>query len=158
MTTDRDDIADTSSPSIVARDALDRAAGHSPEPDVVVVVRDRTDVRSPAARARVADAERRLSREPSMGRVAADPSIVSRDGRATYLTGYLRTQSFEADQDAGRRLEKSFAGVRDVSLGGPIVTNVQVSDQIAKDLGRAELLAFPLLFLLSLVLFRGLVA
>ena len=34
----------------------------------------------------------------------------------------------------------------------------QVSDQVSEDLARAEMLAFPLLFLLSLIVFRGAVA
>ena len=158
MTADRDDGADPAAPSILAREALDRAAGHSPEPDVVVVVRAPGPIASAAGQARVANVERVLTREASMGRVVADPTIVSRDGRATYVTGYLAPQSYKADQEAARRIDAQLAGAAGVSVGGPVLTNVQISDQISKDLARAEMLAFPLLFLLSLVLFRGLVA
>jgi RND superfamily putative drug exporter len=158
MTNGRDDVADPAAPSIAARDALTRAAGHSPEPDVVVVVHAPGAIRSATGRARVARVARVLARDPAMGRVAADPAIVSRDGHATYVSGYFRPQDYGADQAAGRRLDARLRGLAGVTVGGPVVTNLQISAQISRDLARAELLAFPLLFLLSLVLFRGVVA
>ena len=45
-----------------------------------------------------------------------------------------------------------------MKLGGAAVAQQQVGDQVQHDLKRAELLAFPLLFLLSLLIFRGLIA
>ncbi|MBV9415233.1 MAG: MMPL family transporter, partial [Solirubrobacterales bacterium] len=46
----------------------------------------------------------------------------------------------------------------DVKLGGQQVANAQVNTQVSHDLTHAELLAFPLVFLLSLLFFRSLVA
>jgi uncharacterized membrane protein YdfJ with MMPL/SSD domain len=43
-------------------------------------------------------------------------------------------------------------------LGGPVLGAAQVSDQVSKDLGRAELLALPLLALVALLVFRGALA
>src|SRR4029077_13891694 len=51
-----------------------------------------------------------------------------------------------------------FAGQRDVRLGGEQIAGVQANTQVGHDLARAELLAFPLIFLLSLLFFRSLVA
>ena len=45
-----------------------------------------------------------------------------------------------------------------MTVGGAAVAQAQVNDQVEEDLRRAELLAFPLLFLLSLLFFRSLVA
>ena len=45
-----------------------------------------------------------------------------------------------------------------MTVGGYAVAVPQVSDQVSEDLARAETLAFPLLFLLSLIVFRGAVA
>ena len=45
-----------------------------------------------------------------------------------------------------------------MTVGGYAVAVPQVSDQVSEDLARAETLAFPLLFLLSLLVFRGAVA
>ena len=43
-------------------------------------------------------------------------------------------------------------------VGGYAVSQKQVNSQVEKDLRMAEMLAFPLLFLLSLLFFRSLVA
>src|SRR5918998_617116 len=45
-----------------------------------------------------------------------------------------------------------------VILGGPELINEQAGTQVQEDLARAELLAFPILFIVSLLVFRGLVA
>ena len=42
-----------------------------------------------------------------------------------------------------------------VKVGGLAVAGPAVGDQVSEDLASAELLAFPLLFLLSLLVFRG---
>ena len=54
-----------------------------------------------------------------------------------------------------RRLALRAAGGH---VGGAAVAQEQVNKQVEKDLKRAEMLAFPLLFLLSLLFFRSLVA
>src|SRR5919201_3414401 len=46
-------------------------------------------------------------------------------------------------------------GMPGVTLGGPAVTRAQIGEQVQSDLGRAELLAFPILALLAFVFFRG---
>ena len=45
-----------------------------------------------------------------------------------------------------------------MTLGGGAVAATQVGEQVAEDIARAELLAFPILFLLSLFVFRSVVA
>ena len=61
-------------------------------------------------------------------------------------------------QDDAKRLQSEFAGQRDVELGGGAIANAQVNTQVGNDLARAELFAFPFIFLLSLLFFRSLVA
>ena len=45
-----------------------------------------------------------------------------------------------------------------MTLGGNDIARDQVGDQVSEDIARAELLAFPILFLLSLFVFRSVVA
>ena len=45
-----------------------------------------------------------------------------------------------------------------VTLGGNDIARDQVGEQVSEDIARAELLAFPILFLLSLFVFRSVVA
>jgi putative drug exporter of the RND superfamily len=52
----------------------------------------------------------------------------------------------------------AFAGDRSVTLSGNPVANHEISTTIENDLRRAELLAVPLIVLLSFFLFRGFVA
>src|SRR6266511_3117178 len=63
-----------------------------------------------------------------------------------------------ARQDAAGRIADSLTGERGVSVGGPALAERQVNKQVERDLRTAELYAFPLLFLLSLLFFRSLVA
>src|SRR6266487_1073579 len=87
-----------------------------------------------------------------------DPAMVSRDGRSTYVVAYFQPKSDLRIQDDAKRLESGFAGQRDVMLGGGAIANEQVNTQVGSDLARAELFAFPIIFLLSLLFFRSLVA
>jgi RND superfamily putative drug exporter len=91
------------------------------------------------------------------GSRGAPPSpLVSRDGRATYVAAFLRSDADEGA--AGVRISKALADIPGVVVGGYAVAVPQVSDQVSKDLERAETLAFPVLFLLSLLIFRGAIA
>src|SRR4029079_3706235 len=61
-------------------------------------------------------------------------------------------------QDYARGVEREFAGEHDVKLGGSAVASAQANTQVSRDLARAALIAFPFIFLLSLLFFRSLVA
>jgi uncharacterized membrane protein YdfJ with MMPL/SSD domain len=81
------------------------------------------------------------------------PAFVSRDGRTTYVAATVKSRGDEAGVvDA---VLKRFDGRPGVTVGGGLVANKQLGDQISADLGRAEMLAFPVLILLSLLFFRG---
>jgi RND superfamily putative drug exporter len=66
--------------------------------------------------------------------------------------GYLREGSKAGA--AARRLQHSLPGI----VGGPAVASEQVRTQSERDLFRAELIAFPLLALLGIWIFRSVVA
>jgi len=84
---------------------------------------------------------------------ASGPSpLVSRDGRETLLPATLRARA--GDSVVGR-LKSAFSGDPAVSIGGNKVAGKQTGSQATKDLATAELIAFPLLTLLSLLVFRG---
>ena len=64
----------------------------------------------------------------------------------------------DAVEDAASRIGDELANEPNVSLGGVAVVGEQVGSIIGEDLARAEMLAFPIIFLLSLWVFRGFVA
>ncbi len=151
---------DPNTESVRADDRLE-AAGYE-ETDVVALVRD-VDVTTPAGRHRVEQVAGRLAADPGVSRVSSyldtgSDAFVSRGGDATYLAASLRTKDDGTRQDVANRLVDELDGEPGVTVGGPAVANAQVNEQVQEDLRRAELYAFPILFLLSLLFFRGLVA
>ena len=151
---------DPDTESVIADQRLERAGFR--ETGVVVLVRD-VDVSSPDGRARIEALTRRLEREPDVASVASFLStgsrdFVARDGDATYLAVSLEPTGDRGRLDAAEGIADSLAAERGVSVGGPALAQAQINEQVERDLRLAELFAFPLLFLLSLLFFRGLVA
>jgi putative drug exporter of the RND superfamily len=155
-----DDFEDHQSESVIARADVERATGRSAAPDMVVLVRAGAPVQSPEAQERIRAVAQRL-RDPDVADVVAyrtggPRELVSRDGRATYLLVTFR--SGVDDEAVATRLQERVEREPGVVAGGGQLAFQQVSDQVQEDLKRAEMLAFPLLFLLSLVVFRSVVA
>jgi RND superfamily putative drug exporter len=120
-------------------------------------------VDSPAVERRVGKVAAQLRAEPDVASVASfyethDTAMVSRDRRSTYVVVYFKPRSDAQLKDAAQRIEQRFAGKPDVKLGGEEIASAQANTQVGQDLARAELLAFPFIFLLSLLFFRSLVA
>ncbi len=87
-----------------------------------------------------------------------DRAFVSRDGDATYVAVTFDATADDEVQGVGEELVAAFDGEEGVSVGGNAVAQQQVNEKVESDLQRAELIAFPILFLLSLLFFRSLVA
>jgi uncharacterized membrane protein YdfJ with MMPL/SSD domain len=152
-----DDFDPPAAEAVQARESIAHATGASAAPDVVALVRlgAPIDTRAASERlARVVEAARgpEVARVDAYRRGAGPAELVSRDGRSTYVAITLRDG---ADADA---LSERLEPIPGVALGGPEIVDEQAGEQVQEDLARAELLAFPLLFLVSLLVFRGLVA
>jgi uncharacterized membrane protein YdfJ with MMPL/SSD domain len=153
---------DPATQSVQATNRFQAATGRQIDPGVVALVSS-GDVRSPAARQRVQSVAAKLSAQPDVASVASfyttnNPAMVARDGRATYVVAYFEAVSDTRLSDDAKLIESRFASERDVKLGGDAIANAQVGTQVGNDLAHAELLAFPLIFLLSLLFFRSVVA
>ena len=84
------------------------------------------------------------------------PAWIAEDGQSAFVLGFVDA---DADStDVAPAAEERFAGADDVELGGVVMADDQIANQAEEDLRRAEMLAFPLLLLLSLLFFRSLVA
>jgi RND superfamily putative drug exporter len=131
-------------------------------PAVIVVVED-APVAAPATRARVESLEGRVRRHGGVKSVTGyygtrSPVFVSEDGRSTYFAVALETTDDKEWQETGAKIADSLSEEPGVVVGGAAVAQEQVNKQVENDLRTAEMLAFPLLFLLSLLFFRSLVA
>ena len=143
-------FAPPNSDSQVAIRMLEAATGAEPTPGVVLLVSTPNGARSAAGR--ITALTRRLGHVPGVVRTTG-PADVARDGRHVLITGTLSAAA--DDHRAATAAVAAFAADRDVTVGGTAVANEQMSASVTKDLGFAELLAFPLLIALALLFFRG---
>jgi uncharacterized membrane protein YdfJ with MMPL/SSD domain len=151
---------DPATETVKAMDRLEDAGLRVPA--VVAVVED-APVASPATRRRVEALENEVRERADVASVSGyydtrSPVFVSRDGRSTYFAIALKTTGDKEAQEAGAEIADQLATHEGVGAGGPAVAQEQVNKQVEEDLKKAEMLAFPLLFLLSLLFFRSLVA
>ena len=110
-------------------------------------------VRTPT-KARIGSVSSELRRDPAIGAVTGP--TVSRDGRAAYVVARFKRGATQ--KDAVNRIDRELGRTPGVTVGGGAAANVAVNRVVQDDLARAEMLAFPLLFLLSFWFFRSLVA
>jgi RND superfamily putative drug exporter len=153
---------DPSTQSVQAKNRYQASAGRQIDPGVIALV-TAGDVRSASAARRVRQVEAQLRSSRDVAGVSSyydshDPAVVSRDGHSTYVVAYFRPRSDSRLEDDAKRLESQFAAQRDVKLGGATIASAQANTQVGNDLAKAELLAFPFIFLLSLLFFRSMVA
>jgi RND superfamily putative drug exporter len=151
---------DPNTESVIADQHLEDAGFR--ETGVVVLVKG-TDVRSRQGRERIATIAGELERDRDVASVSSflstrSQDFISRDGDSTYLAVALKPIGDLARQDAAGRIAESLAGRSGIRVGGPALAERQVNKQVESDLRTAELYAFPLLFMLSLLFFRSLVA
>jgi RND superfamily putative drug exporter len=153
---------DPASQSVKAASRFEASAGRQIDAGVVALVSS-GDVGATAARKRVDQVGAELRAQPDVAQVQSfytthNPAMVSRDRQSTYVLAYFKPLSDTALKDVAQQIENRFAGQSDVKLGGDAVANAQANTKVGNDLAHAELLAFPFIFLLSLLFFRSLVA
>jgi uncharacterized membrane protein YdfJ with MMPL/SSD domain len=151
------------SSSANARELIAEASGSDPANSVLVLVRLPSPYGAPSARQTLEAIKARVRRDPAVVAAldaagARNPAMIGRDRRSTYLIAALRTLDDEQQEEAGKRLLATFAGDPRVIVGGNPVANHEITTKIEDDLRRAELLAVPLIMVVSFFLFRGFVA
>jgi uncharacterized membrane protein YdfJ with MMPL/SSD domain len=151
---------DPSTESVIATDRLEDAGYRATN---VVVLVDGIDVNSAAGQARIQSLTKELEADHSVQAVTSylttqSKAFVARDGDSTYLAVSLKPTEDDQVQDAGERIADRFGDRPGISVGGNAVAQQQVNNTVEQDLRTAELYAFPILFLLSLLFFRSLVA
>jgi uncharacterized membrane protein YdfJ with MMPL/SSD domain len=129
---------------------------------VIVLIQNASPTNA-AGQRRVQSIEQQLKSDPDVATVAGyrethDTDFISRDGRTTYLAVSLKPTGDKELQDAGTRIKDNLAGERGVTVGGYALATEQVNKQVEHDLRTAEMLVFPVLFLLTLWFFRSGVA
>ena len=143
-------FTDPNSETEQVRERLEAAAGEKAGVGLIALVEGPERVAAVAAT---------LKDDPAVARVlSGGPGNVSEDGESAYAAVIFRDVDDSEIDDAVARLESEFGGQPQVKLGGAALAGPAVGEQVGEDIGRAELLAFPIIFALSLLFFRGFVA
>lgn len=88
-----------------------------------------------------------------------DPAMISSDGRSTYVVGAVGHVDERAlTADLQRRLAQTDDLAEHASLGGATAANVEIANVSSHDVSIAESVAFPILLVLLLIVFRGVLA
>jgi len=153
LNADNDSFSDTNSASAQAIERIEEASGVDASPALIALI----DTEQPGALKAVRAA---LAAEPAVaqaiGGPEAGPAFVSSDGTRTYVAAIY---SADADSDATtEHLRESLSRIDGVLVGGSGPAFQEVNEQVESDLIRAELIAFPLLFIVSLLVFRSAVS
>lgn len=121
---------------------------------------------SKAGRAAVADAAKKLQANEYVATVttpfdegippAGAKQLTSKDGESAIVVAAPKPGQSEGDM--GEELVEVFEGEENVQLGGGVIAQHFVSTTVEEDLRKSEMIAFPLLFIISLFVFRGLIA
>ncbi len=152
-------FATSDADSARAVERLEDATGQQPGAGIVLLVDVPAGLRADAEA--VDQAARQLAAEPGVASVttplSAPPGaargLVSEDGDQALVLGVLASS---ADEEAvAESVLDTFADREDVAVGGSAVVDLQLGTTIEEDLARAEVLAFPVLLILSVLFFRG---
>jgi RND superfamily putative drug exporter len=150
--------------SAVTSDLLARASGAGSE---ITGLLDGRSADDPAFRAEVADAVRDLEAIPGVERVTGPwvasrevPGLVARDRRAVLVRVGLETGMGGGFDRALNQVEERLRAVDAprVLVGGDEIAREEFQDQAQEDLKRGETLALPVMLVLLVLVFRGLVA
>jgi trehalose monomycolate/heme transporter len=154
---------DPKSDSVHARQALDRAFGRDDADVTVLYSSDRATVDDPNYRSAVtgtldalpATDVRRVTTFWSTG----SPALVSKDRRSTYAVLQLSGADDEARTTQFEQIEARLdaPGLRE-QTGGIAAVNRDLNEQITADIGRAEGLSLPVVFVLLVIMLGGLAA
>jgi uncharacterized membrane protein YdfJ with MMPL/SSD domain len=164
-------FTDSASESERATALLRDSLGYNPNPAILLVVRapggGPLDLRSPAVRREVGRLSRGMEEAKYVGHVVnplrdrrAGAELIARDGESLVIAGYLSTNDLEDKGGiASEEVEPLIASSPlEVQMGGFAPGFNETNDQTREDLTKAELIAFPVLALLLLFVFRGVVA
>lgn len=156
------DFQDSHSQNARALGIVEAATGQSAGYGVAALVPSRGDVhRHPGAAGDARRTAALLASEPGAQRIIDYPAthlsqLVSRSGDETAVLAAFATQ--EQAATAVAKLRSILGRDSGVRFGGPDIAFTEMNSRISADLHRTELVVFPILMLLSLWVFRGVIA
>jgi len=155
---------DPDSQSARAHALLDQRLGGSTADLVILLRSDTLGAADPTFATAATHLLDTLQAQPDVASVTSyypshSPRFLARDGRETFavvqLTGADQTVK---DQQYKALLPLIVSPTLQISVGGNVAVNAAINAQVSADLERAELITFPLVGILLVLVFAGLVA
>jgi RND superfamily putative drug exporter len=140
---------------------------HMQDPAVILEIKSASLITDPRVVATAAILERSISQEKGVQKTlsfwsaANSPTLASKDQHAAYLFVYSTESDLYKSTPLGKLMAAKYGGnFRDlqVYVNGIAATNSALSEKISQDLAIAEGISVPLIFLLLLFVFGGLIA
>jgi len=157
-------FSDPKSESSKAQQLLDARLGGS-SPDVIILLRSDTwHPTDPAFTQAANDLLSTLKKRPEVASLTSyystqSQSLLSRDGHETFVVLRLAGQDETTKQHEYKALEPLLTlSTLHVTTGGTIPVFVALSNQVSADLEHAEFITFPILAVLLLFIFSGVIA
>lgn len=153
LNTDNSSFLDPNSESSEAAELFRIGSGLHASPTIIALIpADESET--------IAEVFSVLEADEEVGAVAGGPEMgeifVSTDGKWTFVSATVKSE-FDA-LDVADRLQPLLTEIDNVQVGGQGVLVQELNHTVERDLIRAELLAFPLLFIAALWVFRSAVA
>ncbi|MCW2799921.1 MAG: hypothetical protein JWQ70_1393 [Aeromicrobium sp.] len=153
LNSDNDSFSDTGADSALAVHRVEKATGQTTIPDLLAVVSTSNSSAISKTQA-ILKGDKRIAQV--VGGPQAGKAFLSMDGSKTYLAAFYRAGDHA--NDTTQDLRDELAKVDGVKVGGFGPAYQEVNEQVEGDLVKAELIAFPLLFIVALWVFRSAVA
>ncbi len=157
-------FADPNSESTKAQNLLDAKLGGSTA-DIIILMRSNY---MKATDPTFADAATQLlatiKARPEIASVSSYYStqslgFLSRDGHETFAVAQLAAKDISAKEQDYKKIEPLITSPAfQIMVGGNIPVNIAINQQVAADLEHAEIITFPIVAILLLIVFSGLVA
>jgi len=155
---------DPNSQSAHARALLDQQLGGSTADIVILLRSDTLSATDPEFASAATQLLGMLQAQPGVASVTSSystqsPRLLSRDGHETFAAVQLAATDRQAKERDYKTLKPLMTSpTLQVSVGGDLAVNDAVNAQVSADLERAEIISFPVLAVLLVIVFAGLVA
>lgn len=151
LNSDNDSFSDTGADSARSVRMIEKATGQSASPNLLALIKADDS-------AAISETTQILRGDDRVAQVVGGKGkqFTSRDGTQTYIAAFYRADADADETTADLRAELDRE--TGVTVGGPVPAFQEVNEHVESDLVKAELIAFPLLFLASLWVFRSAVA
>lgn len=122
------------------------------------------EVTDTAFRQEVKDVLDKVKDDPAVSSVSSyyttgSQDLISKDKKSTYAAITIAGADVDAQLKEAEHIQPKLTSDKiDVQVGGQLAIQHELADQISEDLEKAEMISFPLLAILLVVVFRGIVA